>query len=60
MCGIAGELRLRSGERASPERVRAVCDAMVHRGPDDFGGHVHGEVMSGVRPPTALAAGAQA
>jgi asparagine synthase (glutamine-hydrolysing) len=49
MCGIAGELRLRLGGRASAERVRAMCDVMVHRGPDDFGGHVHGEVALGMR-----------
>jgi asparagine synthase (glutamine-hydrolysing) len=49
MCGIAGELRLESGERGSPERVRAMCDAMVHRGPDDFGGFAHGEVVLGMR-----------
>jgi asparagine synthase (glutamine-hydrolysing) len=49
MCGIAGELRLRSGERASAERVRAMCDVMVHRGPDSYGEHVHGEVALGMR-----------
>jgi asparagine synthase (glutamine-hydrolysing) len=49
MCGIAGELRLKTGERASAERVRAMCDAMVHRGPDDFGGFTHGEVALGMR-----------
>ena len=49
MCGIAGELRLESGERASAERVRAMCDVMVHRGPDDFGGLAHGEVALGMR-----------
>jgi asparagine synthase (glutamine-hydrolysing) len=49
MCGIAGELRLKSGERASPERVRAMCDAMVHRGPDDFGAYTSDEVGLGMR-----------
>src|SRR5713101_7554337 len=49
MCGIAGELRLETGERGSPERVRAMCDVMVHRGPDDFGGFVHAEVVLGMR-----------
>src|SRR5438045_3352687 len=49
MCGIAGELRFRTGERASPERVRAMCDVMVHRGPDDFGGWAGGEVALGMR-----------
>src|SRR5262245_62944 len=49
MCGIAGELRLKTGERASAERVRAMCDVMVHRGPDDFGGFAQGEVALGMR-----------
>jgi asparagine synthase (glutamine-hydrolysing) len=49
MCGIAGELRLTTGERASVERVRAMCDVMVHRGPDSFGEFVHGEVGLGMR-----------
>jgi asparagine synthase (glutamine-hydrolysing) len=49
MCGIAGELRLRAGERASAERVRAMCDVMVHRGPDSYGEHVQGEVAIGMR-----------
>ena len=44
MCGIAGELRLVPGERASAERVRAMCDVMVHRGPDSFGEFTDGEV----------------
>jgi hypothetical protein len=49
MCGIAGELRLRNGEHADVERVRAMCDVMVHRGPDDFGGLAHAEVALGMR-----------
>jgi len=42
MCGIAGELRLTAGERASGERVRAMCDVIVHRGPDSHGEYAHG------------------
>ncbi len=49
MCGIAGELRLTPGERPSPERVRAMCDVMVHRGPDSYGEFAHGEVAFGMR-----------
>src|SRR5581483_5517389 len=49
MCGIAGELRLRAGERASAPRVRHMCDVMVHRGPDDFGGFAQAEVALGMR-----------
>src|SRR5690242_17205138 len=49
MCGIAGELRLTPGERASAERVRAMCDVMVHRGPDSHGEHFDAEVGLGMR-----------
>jgi asparagine synthase (glutamine-hydrolysing) len=49
MCGIAGEMRLSPGERPSPERVRAMCDVMVHRGPDSFGDYVQDEVGLGMR-----------
>src|SRR5262245_13994246 len=49
MCGIAGELRLTTGERASAERVRAMCDVIVHRGPDSFGEFTHGEAALGMR-----------
>jgi asparagine synthase (glutamine-hydrolysing) len=49
MCGIAGELRFRLGERPSPERVRAMCDVMAHRGPDDFGGVTQAEASLGMR-----------
>src|SRR5215831_17846505 len=49
MCGIAGEMRLTSGERPDPARVRAMCDVMVHRGPDSFGEFCHGEVALGMR-----------
>src|SRR5262245_42525886 len=49
MCGIAGEMRRTLGERASAERVRAMCDVMVHRGPDSFGEYVRDEVALGMR-----------
>jgi len=49
MCGIAGELRLTPGERPSRDRVRAMCDVMVHRGPDSFGEYANGEVAFGMR-----------
>jgi asparagine synthase (glutamine-hydrolysing) len=49
MCGIAGELRLVPGEQPSPDRVRAMCDVMVHRGPDSFGEFSHGEAALGMR-----------
>src|SRR5215471_4190067 len=49
MCGIAGEMRLTPRERPSPARVRAMCDVMVHRGPDSFGEYTYGEVAFGMR-----------
>ena len=49
MCGIAGELRLRLGARASAARVWAMCDVMAHRGPDDFGEFADAEVALGMR-----------
>ena len=49
MCGIAGELRLEPGAPASAERVHAMCDVMVHRGPDDYGAFVQAEVGLGMR-----------
>ena len=38
MCGIAGYF-LRDGA-ACPQRVKAMCDAIRHRGPDDDGFHI--------------------
>jgi len=49
MCGIAGELRLRIGARAHAGDVRAMCDVMTHRGPDDFGEFTEAEVGLGMR-----------
>src|SRR6188472_1763523 len=46
MCGIAGKL----GPEAVAERdVLRMCDAIVHRGPDDWGTFVEGGVGLGMR-----------
>ncbi len=37
MCGIAGELIFDERERVDPAVLRAMCDAIAHRGPDDAG-----------------------
>jgi len=47
MCGIAG-FYLRDGA-ADPEDIKAMCDAIVHRGPDDEGARVEGGCAIGMR-----------
>src|ERR1700731_290480 len=47
MCGIAGQLRL--GGRAEAAQIRAMCDRIRHRGPDDEGFHVDGPCGLGMR-----------
>jgi asparagine synthase (glutamine-hydrolysing) len=48
MCGITGILQL-DGAPASGESLRAMCDAMAHRGPDDDGAYLNGRVALGMR-----------
>jgi asparagine synthase (glutamine-hydrolysing) len=49
MCGIAGYAVL--GDAPAPEldRLRAMCDPIVHRGPDDEGLGIDGPVALGMR-----------
>jgi asparagine synthase (glutamine-hydrolysing) len=48
MCGIAGIFSI--GERGVyPAEVKAMCDSIVHRGPDDAGYYVKGRVGLGMR-----------
>lgn len=49
MCGIAGEIVVEGRDVASRARVRAMCDAIVHRGPDSYGEFIDGEVGIGMR-----------
>ncbi len=48
MCGIAGFL-LRDQAPAELSVVRAMCDSIRHRGPDDDGYHVDGSCAIGMR-----------
>ncbi len=43
MCGIAGEYNA-SGQPVSEVHVKQMADAIVHRGPDDFGMYCNGPV----------------
>src|SRR6188768_3034067 len=48
MCGIAGIMSL-SDKPVRVEEVRSMCDAMIHRGPDDEGFHVSPGIGIGMR-----------
>jgi asparagine synthase (glutamine-hydrolysing) len=48
MCGIAGLLSL-SDKPVFEQEVEAMCDAMVHRGPDDAGYYSDDRVAMGMR-----------
>jgi asparagine synthase (glutamine-hydrolysing) len=47
MCGIAGYVLLE--EQAELARVRAMCNAIRHRGPDDEGFYIGGSCALGIR-----------
>jgi asparagine synthase (glutamine-hydrolysing) len=49
MCGIAGYLSRDPGAPAPRHLVEAMCDVMVHRGPDDQGLHIDGPLGFGMR-----------
>lgn len=48
MCGIAGIINLR-GTRCGAADIRRMCDSLSHRGPDDGGYYVHGNLALGHR-----------
>src|SRR5450755_2823124 len=48
MCGIAGWYR-RDGQPVAPSVIRAQCDTIVHRGPDDEGLFVDRDFGFGMR-----------
>src|ERR1051326_8595654 len=47
MCGIAGFVLL--DQKAQPSLIRAMCDEIRHRGPDDEGFHTDGGCAIGMR-----------
>jgi asparagine synthase (glutamine-hydrolysing) len=48
MCGIAGEVRF-DGSTSNPAITKAMCDAQIHRGPDDEGYYANGPISLGIR-----------
>jgi asparagine synthase (glutamine-hydrolysing) len=48
MCGIAGRINA-SGQPVEAAEIHAMCDTIVHRGPDDEGVYVSGAVGLGMR-----------
>jgi asparagine synthase (glutamine-hydrolysing) len=49
MCGIAGVVPRRGGTPADGATLSAMCDTLVHRGPDDAGCEVRAGVALGMR-----------
>ncbi len=49
MCGICGVLNFGTGEPADQARLKRAADAMAHRGPDDEGFYLDGELGLGNR-----------
>jgi asparagine synthase (glutamine-hydrolysing) len=49
MCGIAGFINIDPSLPADRERVRSMTRVLAHRGPDDEGFHVQGQVALGMR-----------
>ncbi len=49
MCGICGKLEFDPRATVSPRLLKAMTDAIVHRGPDDEGFYVTGQIGLGFR-----------
>ncbi len=49
MCGICGQFNFRSHEPVEPRRIKEMTDVISHRGPDDEGFHISGDLGFGFR-----------
>ena len=49
MCGIAGVIALRGGAPPTDAQLCAMCDTLVHRGPDEGGRGIMDDVALGMR-----------
>jgi asparagine synthase (glutamine-hydrolysing) len=49
MCGICGKIFFAKDKRVDPQLIKVMTDSMVHRGPDDEGAYISGNVGLGHR-----------
>ncbi len=49
MCGIAGIIACENSAAPRSGQLQAMCDAMLHRGPDEEGSNIQGNVALGMR-----------
>lgn len=49
MCGISGILNFEKQRPIAPERIKAMCDILLHRGPDEEGIYIQNEIGLGFR-----------
>jgi asparagine synthase (glutamine-hydrolysing) len=49
MCGICGQFRFQKDSTVSPALIHAMADSIQHRGPDDEGFYISGQVGLGFR-----------
>lgn len=49
MCGIAGIIACENNAAPRPEQLHSMCEAMLHRGPDEQGSNIQGGVALGMR-----------
>ncbi len=49
MCGITGKIYHQQDRAVEPEALAAMCQRLVHRGPDDDGFYLNGNVGLGMR-----------
>jgi asparagine synthase (glutamine-hydrolysing) len=49
MCGIAGVAKFADAPTIEMDTLRAMCDALQHRGPDEEGVHIQSSVALGMR-----------
>jgi len=49
MCGICGKLEFELNAKVAPNLLKKMADAIIHRGPDDDGYYVNGQIGLGFR-----------